>query len=150
MRIVKRDAALFLDLSERLLEDGYRVRFRANGMSMQPTIRDGDAVTVGPVDPADVTCGEILLYRRRQRAIANRVVDVHRSGSTIAAFVLRGDAKAACDAPVAPEQVVGTVVAIERQSGRAAAVTWRAGVARMRGASRGAWQARFVSRLASR
>jgi hypothetical protein len=61
--------------------------------------------------------------------MVHRVVDIHTAGSEIAAFVLRGDAKAACDAPVAPDRILGKVVAIE-PCGRRAATTWRAKLAR--------------------
>ena len=121
---VIRDAAVFLNLSEDLLERGYRVRFRAAGTSMQPAIEDGDTITVAPVASTDVKRGDILLSTHGQRAIAHRVVDIHIAGSEIAAFLLRGDAKGACDAPVAPDQILGKVVAIERGGGRATPRSW--------------------------
>lgn len=123
-RSVRRDAATFLGLSEALLDEGYGVRFRAGGTSMQPAIEDGDAITVTPVALTDVRRGDVLLYRHNRRIIAHRVVDIRTTGTEIAAFVLRGDAKTACDRPVAPDQILGRVVAIER-GGRCSAVrTW--------------------------
>lgn len=110
-----------LDVAERLLDEGYGVRFRAHGTSMQPAIADGDTITVARVEPAGVRRGDILLYRYQQRPIAHRVVDIQMAEGEIAAFVVRGDAKAGCDAPVAPSQVVGKVVAIDRRSWRVAA-----------------------------
>ena len=112
---------MLLEVIERLLGEGYDVRFRASGTSMHPAIDDGDTITVARVDPADVRRGDILLYCCQRRTIAHRVVDIHTAEDEIAAFVLRGDAKAACDAPVAPHQVVGKVVAIDRRSWRVAA-----------------------------
>ena len=99
---------------------------------MRPTIEDGDNITIARVDLADVKPGDILLYRRHRRAIAHRVVDIRTTANEITALVLRGDAKAASDAPIAPEQVVGKVVAIERSGARAMARTWRAKLARLR------------------
>lgn len=119
-----RNAELFLHVSERLLEEGYRVRFRAGGTSMQPAINDGDALTVEPVEPLAVRPGDILLYRTHRRGIAHRVVNIRQAGSAVVAFLLRGDAKAACDRPVEPGEVVGKVIAIERRPG------WRARLAR--------------------
>jgi hypothetical protein len=49
---------LLLDLSTELLGRGKRVRFRAPGRSMYPTIRENEAITVEPVAPQDIAlCG---------------------------------------------------------------------------------------------
>jgi hypothetical protein len=113
MGIIRRDAELFLDLSEHLLEKGYRVRFRAHGASMQPAIADGDALTLEPTNPAAAQPGDILLYRRHRRSIAHRVVEVEQAGHSVATILLRGDAQLACDVPVEPDDVLGKVVAVE-------------------------------------
>lgn len=130
MTTALRDGAMFLALTERLLEEGYHIRFRAHGDSMLPTISDGEAVTVGPVDPAAVKGGDVLLYRQRRRPLAHRVVKIHLTGDRVLAFVLRGDAKAGCDAPVAPDQVLGKVLSTERRGRHFAAITWRLRLAR--------------------
>jgi signal peptidase I len=106
---LRNDTATFLDITAQLLAAGYCVRFRAHGGSMRPTIRHGETVVVEQVDSADVKAGDILLYRCQQRPLAHRVVQIHKDGNTVAAFMLRGDAKAACDAPVTPPQVLGRV-----------------------------------------
>ena len=46
---------------------------------MHPTIRDGEAITVEPVAPCAVKCGDILLYRGAGRVIAHRVVAITRT-----------------------------------------------------------------------
>ena len=43
---------LFLDLATGLMSRGHRVRFRAEGNSMHPPIRHGEAILVEPVSPA--------------------------------------------------------------------------------------------------
>lgn len=106
---LRRDTATFLDITAQLLSAGYRVRFRAHGGSMRPAIRHGETVLVEQVDPADVEAGDILLYRCQQRPLAHRVVHMHKNGDTVSAFVLRGDANPAYDAPVSPQQVLGSV-----------------------------------------
>lgn len=115
---LKKDTKAFLDVSERLLSAGYGVRFRAHGGSMRPAIRDGETVTVEVVEPAAVKPGDVLLYRHKHRPVAHRVVQIHQDGDAVVAFVLRGDAKAACDAPVKPEQILGRVLLPERDIGR--------------------------------
>jgi signal peptidase I len=114
MTTLRRDTPAFLEITKRLLTAGYRVRFRAHGRSMRPAIGDGEMVTVEVVEPASVKRGDILLYRHRQRPVAHRVVHVQQDGGVVVGFVLRGDAKAACDAPVKPEQILGRVLLPER------------------------------------
>jgi hypothetical protein len=114
MRIVRRDARLFLGVSAQLLADGFGVRFRAGGASMQPAIHDGDALIVAPVSTREVRPGDVLLYRRDRRGIAHRVVRVRTTGGAVMDVLLRGDAEPACDAPVAAHDVLGRLVAVDR------------------------------------
>jgi signal peptidase I len=122
---LRHDTRAFLQISGDLLDAGCRVRFRAHGASMIPAIRDGETVTVETVDPAAVKPGDILLYHHQRRPIAHRVVEVRRDGDLIAGFVLRGDAKAGCDALVKPEQILGRVVVSVRSL--CATMLWRLG-----------------------
>jgi signal peptidase I len=62
---------------------------------MQPTIEDGEMITVAPVAPEAVKRGDILLYRGQQGSHASvlihRVVGITRS-QPVRIFRLRGDA----------------------------------------------------------
>jgi signal peptidase I len=82
---------------------------------MHPTIRDGERVTIEPVRAEMVRRGDILLYSRRERVIAHRVVNVRKASGANVVFTLRGDSLSACDAPVRAEQVLGRVVTVERK-----------------------------------
>jgi signal peptidase I len=104
-----RDSKLLGDVLGDALTTGAIVRFRAEGTSMHPTIRDGDVISVAPISPAEVVNGDVLLCRHDNRMLAHRVVDIIARGSD-RCFHLRGDAKAACDAPVRADAVVGRVV----------------------------------------
>jgi signal peptidase I len=110
-----RPASLFVSLAGQLLQDGHAVRFVAEGQSMHPTIRDGDAITIGPVDPASLQVGDIVLYQKLQRAIVHRLVAVRAAAPKALELVTRGDGKAADDAPIGRPQVMGRLVAIERR-----------------------------------
>jgi hypothetical protein len=137
---------MFLNLTDELLRSGYGVRFRPRGHSMYPTIRDGEAVRVLPVEAEAVRRGDILLYSAARGVVAHRVVRVHAEASTKRAFVLRGDASTGragkeeelVDAP----HVLGRVVSVERNGreiklmGRGAKFrqTARARITRLRGA----------------
>ncbi len=109
---------------------------------MQPTILEGEAITVEPVATAAITPGDILLYRWKRGVIAHRVIRIERTNggadpqpsvlsppssvlgaqssvlSPQSSFVLRGDASVSYDCPVEPEQVLGRVVAVERAGRR--------------------------------
>jgi hypothetical protein len=128
------------------LAKGTTVRFRADGISMYPTIRDGEAITVARVSAAEVVRGDVLLCRHGMRVLAHRVVGVTTCGSE-RFFALRGDAKASCDASVSGSGVVGRVIGVHR-NGRAIALSgrparWRyharAAASRAATAFRGRW-----------
>ena len=83
---------LFGAVIEKALTAGTTVRFRAEGTSMYPTIRDGEAITIAAVSTNDVVRGDVLLCRHEKRMVAHRVVSVGRRG-TDRFFELRGDSK---------------------------------------------------------
>ena len=110
---------MFNEITAELLRRGAYVRFRAIGASMQPTIEDGELITVAPVAPGSVKRGDILLYQSESGVHAHRVVGVVKGTVTIDGgdsppYLLRGDASVSCDAPVQLEQVIGRVVAVQR------------------------------------
>ncbi len=135
---------LLLDLTSELLSRGTRVRFRPSGRSMYPSIREGELITVEPVDPNDVKRGDIILYRSERGVIAHRVVvgtdqpsSPTQSSVLSPHYFLRGDASLCCDQPVAAHQILGRVIRVERD-GRSVAL-----------ASRGAKMWHKVRRLGS-
>jgi signal peptidase I len=108
-----RQSEIFAAVIEDALTSGAMVRFRAEGNSMYPTIRDGDAITVAAVSTDDVVRGDILLCRHDARVLAHRVVSVTRCDGELF-FELRGDAKGSSDAPVGASAVVGRVIDVQR------------------------------------
>lgn len=115
---------MFHEVSADLLSRGYSVRFRPGGHSMSPTIRDGEAVTVEPVEAERVRVRDIILYRAARGLIAHRVVRIERREAMGAIFHLRGDGATTPDAPVVADQILGRVVTVERK-GRAVALRGR-------------------------
>jgi signal peptidase I len=115
---LKKDTQLFLDVSNRLLSAGCRVRFRASGLSMSPAIYDGESVTVERVESSAVKPGDVLLYQHNQRPFVHRVVRIQHSGNDVVGFVLRGDAKRECDYPVRSDQVLGRVAQSQKPRSR--------------------------------
>ena len=105
----------FIELSTQLLRHGEKIRFQAPGHSMQPTIREGEVITIEPVEPSAVRKGDIILYRWDNGIIAHRVIDVELKGDTVSRFIVRGDAEHTCDDPVNSSQVLGKIVSVERK-----------------------------------
>jgi len=131
---------LFLDVSTELLERGHSVRFQAPGQSMHPTIKEGETITVEPVEPPAVRTGDIILYRTKTGVIAHRVIRIEQKATSSEAifkaewpilkgrpspsqssslspqhlFLLRGDASVNCDRQVEGGQILGKVVSVER------------------------------------
>ena len=120
---------LLLNLTAELLSWGTTVRFRPSGRSMYPSIREGELITVEPVQASDVKIADIVLYRSGRGLIAHRVIEVScpqaepsavgAAGFSLRAsssrvFRLRGDASLSCDQPVEAEQILGRVVGVER------------------------------------
>src|SRR5215211_3624562 len=112
--MVSEKSKMFLETSRELLLGGYPIRFCANGQSMKPTIKDGEVIIIEPVEPANIKRGDIIFYRTKCGVIAHRVVDIKREAGEQATFILRGDSAAASDSPVAANEILGRVVAVER------------------------------------
>jgi len=127
-------ADLFSEMIEDTLNRGHSIRFRAPGNSMYPTICDGDLIIVEPIKPAAVIVGDIILYQHKSKVTVHRVMRIlkrseenlrsalqgpqDRSLSETLEFFFRGDAAITDDAPVRCEQILGKVVAIERNGRR--------------------------------
>lgn len=105
---------LLLDLSTELLGRGKRVRFRAPGRSMYPTIRENEAITVEPVEPRHVKVGDIILFRSGESVVAHRVIRIKRGKGDTLRFILCEDTLGTLDQPVEAGQILGKVVSVER------------------------------------
>ena len=79
---------------------------------MYPSIREGELITVEPVVPSDVKLADIVLYRSERGLIAHRVVEIAARDARV--FRLRGDASLSGDQPVEAHQILGRVIAVDR------------------------------------
>ncbi len=107
---------MFFNVTVDLLKSGQSVRFQAPGRSMTPTIREDETITVDPVSASSVRKGDIILYNNETGVIAHRVVHIEKKDASLQphSFIFRGDASITDDKPVAPGQVLGKVVSVER------------------------------------
>jgi signal peptidase I len=112
--VVPADAA-FSEVVRGVLREARCVRFRATGASMNPTIREGEAITVAPVRPGEIRRGDIVLFDARRGVTVHRVVRVRRDPENGLVFLTRGDAAATADEPVGGDALLGRVVAVERR-----------------------------------
>lgn len=110
---VKRlSSAAMRELLKAVLDRGQQFRFRAAGMSMFPFIRNGDVVTVSPLQGEEPGIGDIVAFlQNHDRSLAlHRVVGVeHQSRVTRGDGVLHADGRIPC------ENILGMVVRIERR-----------------------------------
>ena len=111
-------APRFGELCAGLLGEGRVVRFRAEGRSMEPSIREDDILTVAPLS-GEVRRGDVLLYRADRRLTAHRVVGRVRGADAI--LRVRGDAPGWEEEHVSLDDVLGRVVEVERRGRRVAA-----------------------------
>jgi len=120
----------FLPISTALLATGFDVRFRASGGSMYPTIRDGELITVRPIDAANVRRGDILLVHSG-RLVAHRVTAIAWPAHGGPRFTLRGDDAASPDAPIGAGAILGRVVAVDRAGRKVRLGRWRPSAVRL-------------------
>ena len=117
------------NLAREVMRHGQSFRFRAQGISMRPFIRSGDLLTVQPLGGGESPrLGDVILYQAEgDRLIAHRVVG--GSGASLVArgrisgyradettLRVRGDRLWAPLERVRPAQLLGQVVAIERNA----------------------------------
>ena len=115
---MKANPSDFLELSQEILEQGALLRFRAPGNSMHPFIENGDILVVEPSNGAQAHIGDVIFYRRPDGGlIAHRLIKIDMAGgSTI--LTTKGDSLDYFDPPLRLEQVLGRVIAVERDGRR--------------------------------
>jgi signal peptidase I len=110
-------AQAFAGLSAEILGQGKCLRFQARGSSMQPLVRDGDILSVHPLEGNLPRVADIVLCRVPPgRILVHRVVRRWRDGQGWQ-YLLQGDRVAKPDGVFSRTQLLGRVMGIER-SGR--------------------------------
>jgi len=105
------------ELAAEVLRSFGKLRLRATGASMLPAIWPGDVLEVRRQAVTDVQPGDVVLFWRRGRLVAHRVVEkLARSGRTL--LVTQGDRQSAADAPVSAEDLLGRVIGVRRGNRR--------------------------------
>lgn len=106
------------ELSAEILRRDSIVRFRARGGSMHPFIKDGDIVEVAPTTAPSIAAGDVVLFSVSPGLVfAHRVIKKQYRDTELV-FLIKGDAKPQPDHEVYSRQVLGKVIAIERNGRR--------------------------------
>jgi len=108
-----RDADL-LELSKDIFRRGKSVRFQARGWSMRPFIRDGDFIVVSPIENSSIKAGDVVFHLTTEnKIIVHRVIRKQKKGNRMIMFI-KGDATFSSPEKVEMQNVLGKVVAVER------------------------------------
>ncbi len=113
MREVIFDHSSLLDLSRELLVYGRYFRFKTKGFSMYPFIRDGDVITIRPIDPICLNVGDIIFYQVENRLVVHRIIGKKTFDGKIR-FTTRGDWSPGSEEEIFDNAVLGKVVTLER------------------------------------
>ena len=99
----------FASIAHDVLGRGRILRFKANGGSMSPFIRNGDVVEVVPFK-GKMNVGDIILYHSScGNSIIHRVIQRKKEG-----IITKGDSSFSCDQPLLSKQVLGRVAVVEK------------------------------------
>jgi hypothetical protein len=103
--------AALVEFLRAVLGKGVPFTFRAKGLSMSPFIRDGDVVTVSPLQDAMPRLGDVLAFvgPGGERLVIHRVV-----GGGCDSYLVRGDATSEVDGLVREGDILGRVTGVER------------------------------------
>jgi signal peptidase len=103
-----------LELSREILRRGKNLRIPIVGESMYPIFKRGDIIIIKPVKIEDLSVGDVVLYQSGKRMVAHRLIKKCINNGKMT-FVMKGDSFPDFDPPVYPEDVIGKVIAIERE-----------------------------------
>lgn len=111
--------ALGCELAGEVVRTFGRVRVRVTGMSMIPAVWPGDVLVVERRAAEKIERGEIAVAERSGRLVAHRVIGPRADAGLklTATITTRGDSQLAADEPLRAEELLGTVVSIERGAG---------------------------------
>ncbi len=121
---VRSDSRLFRTLSRSLLQEGIRVRFRAQGRSMFPAIKDGEVIELEPASTA--VAGDVLLIESAKGLRVHRVINVSDGE-----VVTRGDSCIEDDTISSTAAILGRVTRVIGYIGSRRPQTLRAWLRRL-------------------
>ncbi len=92
-----------------------------SGRSMGAALPEGSRVQVAPVSQEALRRDDIVLHKAvGGRIVAHRIVATGTTRGGTPFFITQGDAQTMCDTPIGPEEIIGKVTAVWKESGWAA------------------------------
>jgi hypothetical protein len=106
----------FEHLANKLLENGNMVRFRAHGRSMLPFIKDGDILTIAPINSDNLKKYDIVFYRKPDKKLAaHRIISKSKKNESIL-FHIRGDGYVGGTEKIPATDIMGVITKVERNN----------------------------------
>lgn len=102
-------------LADELLKAGHRPSFRVRGVSMRPTLWDGDSVQVEPLPAGGARRGDIVAFAMGRHLVVHRVLTV-RPGA-VRSYLTAGDGRLDHDGWQPETAVLGHVVSVRSARG---------------------------------
>lgn len=101
-----------IELLTAVHEKGADFRFTATGISMYPTIRKGDIITISPLNGAEPVSGDVVAFRHPESGmlIVHRII--HEDSDT---FMAKGDNVPEPDELVPKANLLGVITRVERE-----------------------------------
>jgi signal peptidase I len=105
-----------LELSKDIFRKGKSARFQAKGWSMRPFIRDGDFIVVSPIENSSIKTGDVVFcITTENKVIVHRVIKKYKKDKdNRITLLIKGDATFSSPEKVEMQNVLGKVVAVER------------------------------------
>jgi signal peptidase I len=88
-----------------------------HGISMEPTMQEGDIVLARRVAPESLAVGDVVSFRQRGHTVVHRIVSIDAQGESLV-FTTLGDNNEAPDSPFPAQALIGRVVMDLRQAGQ--------------------------------
>lgn len=107
--------AALAELLQDVLRKGLPFTFRASGFSMSPFIKDGDDVTIFPLNGISPGLGNVVAFIHK----GNGMLFIHRVvGKKGNAYLLKGDNATETDGLISGSDILGCVRMVERRGQR--------------------------------
>lgn len=90
-----------------------------SGFSMSPLLHPGSKVIISThVNPGQILIGSIIVISsvQQQGIMAHRVIFIHKKNGKLAQFLTKGDGNRCFDKAILPEQILGEIVAIQKEN----------------------------------
>jgi signal peptidase I len=108
-----REHALKCEMAAQVLRTFGALRLEVTGLSMLPTVWPGDLLFIERRDMGEIAAGDIILFTRRDKLVAHRVLRKTVGGDETYA-ITRGDGLLSADDPVSPAELLGSVRYLSR------------------------------------